>query len=55
VQQQLPECEKTLEEEDKEEEEEHEKGNSYQEAVNTNNSRYISVIFLYQNKANFCK
>ncbi len=55
MQQQSPERDKTLEEEDKEEEEEQEEGNSYQEAANTDDSRYISVVFPYQNKASFCK
>jgi hypothetical protein len=55
VQQQSLEREKTLEEEDKEEEQEQKEGNSYQEAANTDDSRYVSVVFLYQNKASFCK
>jgi hypothetical protein len=55
MQQHSPEREKTLEEEDKEEEEEHEEGNSYQEVANTDDSRYVLVVFPYQNKANFCK
>jgi len=55
VQQQSPKHEKTLEEEDKEEEEEQKEGNSYQEAANTDDSRYVSVVFPYQNKASFCK
>ncbi len=56
VQQQSSEREKTLEEEDKEEEEEEqEEGNLYQEAANTDDSMYVSVVFPYQNKASFCK
>jgi hypothetical protein len=55
VQQQSPEREKTLEEEDKEEKEEHEEGNSYQEAANADDSKYVSVVFPYQNKASFYK
>jgi hypothetical protein len=54
VQQQSPEREKTLEEENKEEQEQ-EEGNLYQEAANTDDSRYVSVVFPYQNKASFYK
>ncbi len=49
VQQQSPERDNTLEEEEEEE------GNSYQEAAKTDDSRYVSVVFPYQNKASFCK